>query len=177
MSHLVICPLSALERTIARHRPSHLVTVIGAEMAIARPAAIDEGRHLQLHFNDVATPVPGLVAPGMADMRAILDFARDWDRAAPMLVHCWMGVSRSTAAAYAIACALSPERGEDEIAQTLRWQSPTATPNRRMVALADTLLGRDGRMIDAVLAIGRGRDCHEGAPFILPLAADQFPDA
>jgi hypothetical protein len=48
--------------------------------------------------------------------------------------------------------------------------SPTATPNRRLVALADRRLGREGRMAAAIAAIGRGADCFEGAPFALELA-------
>ena len=42
------------------------------------------------------------------------------------------------------------------IAQALRRASPTATPNIRIVSLADRLLGRDGRMIAAIETIGRG---------------------
>ncbi len=177
MSHIIVCPLSALERMIAQHRPSHLVTVISADMAITRPETIAEGRHLQLHFNDISMRVSGLVAPGEEDMRAILTFAADWDRAAPLLVHCWMGVSRSTAAAYAMACALAPEQDESEIARALRLMSPTATPNRRMVWLADKVLGRNGRMLDAIHDIGRGADCHEGVPFTLALEQVQVPEA
>jgi predicted protein tyrosine phosphatase len=57
-----------------------------------------------------------------------------------------------------------------ELAQALRRASPTATPNRRLVALADDRLGRQGRMIAAITAIGRGADCYEGAPFALEIA-------
>ena len=41
--------------------------------------------------------------------------------------------------------------------------------NRLLVAVADALLGRDGRMIAAIEAIGRGEDCFEGVPFALEL--------
>ncbi|MFC6049213.1 protein tyrosine phosphatase, partial [Methylobacterium hispanicum] len=30
---------------------------------------------------------------------------------------------------------------------------------------ADRILGRDGRMVAAIAAIGRGADAYEGAPF------------
>ena len=55
-------------------------------------------------------------------------------------------------------CALAPRADETELAWELRGHSAVASPNRRMVAIADTLLGRDGRMVDAVTAIGRGAD-------------------
>ena len=86
----------------------------------------------------------------------LLDFVRGWDRKAPLVVHCYMGISRSTASAFASVCALNPHRDETSIAQALRRASPTATPNIRIVSLADKLLGRKGRMIAAIENIGRG---------------------
>jgi predicted protein tyrosine phosphatase len=64
---------------------------------------------------------------------------------------------------------LKPEREEDDIARALRQASPIATPNRRLVAVADDILGRRGRMVDAIERIGRGRDAFEGEPFRLAL--------
>ena len=98
-------------------------------------------------------------------VHALLDFVRMWDRAQPLLIHCYAGVSRSTAAAYAAACALTATRDEPKLAGQLRQLSPTATPNARIVALADDLLGRGGRMIAAIERIGRGAECFEGVPF------------
>jgi predicted protein tyrosine phosphatase len=85
-------------------------------------------------------------------------------------VHCYAGISRSTAAAFVTACALSPARTELQIAQELRQRSHTASPNRRIVSIADTLLGRSGRMVDAIDAIGPGAAAVEGIPFRLELA-------
>ena len=66
-----------------------------------------------------------------------------------LLIHCWAGISRSSAAAYAIACDRNPGF-ERDIAIELRRRSPSATPNRLMVRLADDLLQRDGRMVEAI---------------------------
>jgi predicted protein tyrosine phosphatase len=85
------------------------------------------------------------------------------------VLHCYMGISRSTASAYAAVCALNPLRDEDGIAKALRRASPTATPNIRIVSLADKLLGRDGRMVAAIETIGRGIVAEEAAPFRLDL--------
>ncbi len=68
------------------------------------------------------------------------------------------------------AAAAAPQRAEAELARELRRASPTATPNRRLVALADRILSREGRMTAAIAEIGRGVDCYEGAPFALELA-------
>jgi hypothetical protein len=71
--------------------------------------------------------------------------------------------------AVASVCALNPHRDEASIAQELRRASPTATPNIRIVSLADRLLGRDGRMVAAIETIGRGTMALEGNPFRLEL--------
>jgi predicted protein tyrosine phosphatase len=62
--------------------------------------------------------------------------------------------------------AIVPEH-RDEKSIALRSASPTATPNARIVSLADRLLGRDGRMVAAIETIGRGVLATEGTPFRL----------
>jgi predicted protein tyrosine phosphatase len=94
-----------------------------------------------------------------------------WRQNAPLVVHCYAGVSRSTAAAFASVCALNPRSKETAIAAALRRASPTATPNSRIVALADELLGRQGRMIRAAEAIGPGIVTAEAEPFRLDVSA------
>jgi predicted protein tyrosine phosphatase len=98
----------------------------------------------------------------------LIRFALDWDRRAPLLIHCWAGISRSTAAAFISLCALNPGADEYALAQKLRHASPTAYPNRRLVALADRALARSGRMSHAVEQIGRGRLADEADVFALP---------
>jgi predicted protein tyrosine phosphatase len=66
-------------------------------------------------------------------------------------------------------CALNPHRDEASIARALRQASPTATPNIRIVTLADKLLGRQGRMVAAIETIGRGNLTTEAVPFGLDL--------
>jgi predicted protein tyrosine phosphatase len=90
-------------------------------------------------------------------------------RARPLVIHCHAGISRPTASAYIIAAALAPKRDEIELAKTLRALSPSATPNPRLIAVADTLLDRNGRMIEAIQTIGRGADAFEGVPFALSI--------
>jgi predicted protein tyrosine phosphatase len=94
-----------------------------------------------------------------------LDFAKRWDRRAPMVIHCFAGISRSTAAAFSVFCAARPDLDEGEVALRLRQRSPEATPNIRIVTIADRILGRAGRMIRAVERIGRGADAMEGSVF------------
>ena len=119
-------------------------------------------------MNDICEPRDGLVVPCEDHVADLIQFALDWDQKAPLLIHCWAGISRSTAAAFISLCALNPETDECSLAQTLRSASPTATPNRRLVALADKVLARQGRMTTAVEKIGRGAFAEEGQVFSLP---------
>ena len=67
------------------------------------------------------------------------------------------------------ACALNPQRDEQQIAWDIRRASRTAQPNARIVSIADRLLGRDGRMVRAIETIGPGDAATEGEPFRLDL--------
>lgn len=169
MSSFHVCSLSRLEATVARVGASHVATLINAGTPVARPIGIPPENHLFLGFNDIVEPAEGLTPASTDDITRLLAFVRGWDRARPMVIHCWAGISRSTAGAYVASCALMPDRDEDELAQDLRARSPSATPNARIVRLADAVLGRHGRMVAAITAIGRGADAFEGAPFEIPL--------
>ena len=86
-----------------------------------------------------------------------------------MVVHCYAGISRSTASAFAVACALNPARSEAAIARQIRQVSPFAWPNRLIVTIADKLLDRQGRMIRALDEMGPGDMSIEGRPFRVDL--------
>jgi predicted protein tyrosine phosphatase len=169
MPRLHVCPLSRLDEIVTASGARSMVTLINVGTPVTRPSAIAQERHLFIGMSDISAPMQGHVTPDVAHVDALLGFVRAWDRIHPLVIHCWAGVSRSTAAAFVAACALRPERAEAEIAGAIRAASPTATPNARFVAVADDLLGRNGRMVDAVSAIGRGVDCFEGVPFALPV--------
>jgi len=111
----------------------------------------------------------GYTAPAHEHVQRLVDFVTAWDRQAPMVVHCFAGISRSTAGAYVAACALNPKRDEMQIAWDIRRASRTAQPNVRIVSIADRLLKRDGRMIRAIDAIGVGDPATEGHPFRLDI--------
>jgi predicted protein tyrosine phosphatase len=167
VSRIHVCGLAQLESVAQAAGAGAMITLISGRAVVTRPATIAQENHLTIGVADIVAEMEGRIAPGVEHIETLVDFARRWDRRAPLLVHCYAGVSRSTAAAYVALCALAPHRAEDEIAQALRRASPTATPNARIVALGDAFLARDGRMSAAIAAIGRGEDCFEGAPFCL----------
>ena len=146
MSRLHVCSLARVEETVLRTRANMLVTLLSPGTAHVRPRSIAPWNHLVLGVSDIVEPLPGYVAPGREHIEQLIEFVSAWDRERPMLIHCFAGVSRSTAAAFIAACALAPNRSETAIALAIRDASPTATPNARLVALADDHLARSGRM-------------------------------
>jgi predicted protein tyrosine phosphatase len=169
MPRLYVCSLALIAETVAKTGARSLVTLLSPGTGVERPMAIRPERHLYLAVSDIVEPMQGHVLPDAAHLDELLGFVHAWDRAAPMLLHCFAGVSRSTAAAYIAVCALAPKRDEFAIARALRAASPTASPNTHLVALADDALGRRGRMRDGIAEIGRGQECMEGQPFALEL--------
>jgi predicted protein tyrosine phosphatase len=164
-----VCSLARLHETVEGTGARHVVSLIGDEMTVLRPDSVAPEHHLRLRLHDISAPLDGYVMPGEDHVAELIRFVRDWDRRSPLVVHCFAGISRSTAGAYASVCALNPQRDEACIARALRSASPTATPNIRIVSLADTLLGRGGRMVAAIETIGRGVMAEEATPFRLDL--------
>jgi predicted protein tyrosine phosphatase len=164
-----VCSLARLHETVEDTGARHIVTLLGDEDRIVRPSRVLAENHLWLRLHDITLPMDGYIPPQSEHVERLVTFVRSWDQSAPMVVHCYAGISRSTAAAFVSVCALNPKRDERAIAQALRRASPTAIPNIRIVRLADGLLGRNGRMVTAIEAIGRGTPAGEGQPFRLDL--------
>jgi predicted protein tyrosine phosphatase len=169
MPRLHVCSLALIAETVGKTGARSLVTLLSPGTEVQRPMHILPERHLHLAVSDIVEATPGQVLPEATHLDELLKFVYAWDRAEPMLIHCFAGVSRSTAAVYIAACALAPKRDEFNVARSLRAASPTASPNTLLVALADDALGRGGRMREAIAEIGRGRECFEGEPFALEL--------
>ena len=164
-----VCSLARLHQTVEDTGARHVVSLIGDEASLVRPTQVAPQDHLWLRLHDISAPLDGYIMPGEDQIADLLRFVKRWDRRTPLVVHCYMGISRSTASAYASVCALNPDRSETDIAQALRQASPPATPNIRIVSLADKLLSRNGRMIAAIETIGRGIMADEAMPFRLEL--------
>jgi predicted protein tyrosine phosphatase len=164
-----VCSLARLYDTIDETGARHIVTLLRLTDRVERPAHIDAENHLVLSVDDICLPVDGYTCPADEHVARLIEFVGTWDRTAPMVVHCFAGISRSTAGAFVAACALNPRRDERDIAQAIRRASRTAQPNARIVSIADRILRRDGRMVRAIDELGPGDIAMEGHPFRLEI--------
>lgn len=163
ISSLAVAPSLA-----GKIQPSRVVSLLSPYDTFPTFPGLGAGHHLQVGIHDIAEDIGEWRAPGAQDAEKVIRFVEDWDRTAPLLVHCWAGISRSTASAFIAACLHNPSADEGAIANALRAASVTAYPNRRLVAHADDILGRSGRMSKAINDIGRGQVAEEAQPFSIP---------
>ena len=126
--------------------------------------AFGEHERLDLRFHDIVDELPGLRLPQRDDVAALLTFGRDLMREpnAHLLVHCHMGISRSTASMALILAQARPDRPATEAFAEVRRIRPRIWPNLRVVELGDELLGRGGELVAA--AVGRYRHVIERRP-------------
>jgi predicted protein tyrosine phosphatase len=117
-------------------------------------ATFGSHKRATFYFHDAIEPGPRLVLPQRSDVEAILAFGRDLgDDLRHLLVHCHAGISRSTASMTMIMAQASPSEDEGALIDELVRIRPQAWPNSRMIGFADDLLGRSGRLTDAVEAL------------------------
>lgn len=169
MSMILVTPLAAVAETAETYHPSHLVSILSETYQPDTPPGIAPERHLRIALSDITVASEGRVVPSVDHVQQLIDFGQDWDGTAPMLIHCWAGVSRSMAAAYILLCMKLGTGAEYAIARNLRARAAHANPNRLLIRLADTVLGRDGAMIDAVADMGRPKFVEQGVRVELPL--------
>lgn len=159
-SLLTVCGLDELE-SHADRGVTHVLSILDPDRedhpAFAR---YGEPRRMTLRFHDEIEPRPEVVLPGRADVEAILAWGRDaFARGDPdghMLIHCHMGISRSSAALMMLLAQAHPEIAEADVAARVCAIRPIAWPNLLMTELADAILGRDGRLVAAAATLYAG---------------------
>ncbi len=154
-------------------RPSHLVSLVTSGEQPPTPEGILIERHLRIEIDDITEPAPGAVLPERHHVEDLIEFMRVWKHEDdPLPIHCVAGISRSMASAL-IALVLKAGVREIEAAKSIRAAAPHAHPNRRIVALADEILGLEGRLIAAREAMGPAEPMMHGPLVRLPLLGDR----
>jgi predicted protein tyrosine phosphatase len=154
-SLLTVCGLEELET----HRERRVTDVLSLlDPGTPEPSAFDaynEHHRVTLRFHDILEPQLGMIPPEPTDVEAILKFGKELEAQETysgerhLLIHCHMGISRSTAAMAMLLAQGHPDEDEDAIAVRLTAIRPKAWPNTRMMCFADEMLSRGGRLTQA----------------------------
>jgi predicted protein tyrosine phosphatase len=110
-----------------------------------------EARRDEFRFYDVVVNDATRTMPTEADVAKILEVGENLAKlpVKHLLVHCYAGVSRSTASAVALMAQRNPARAADIFA-ALGDIRPRAWPNTVMIGHADRLLGLGGTLVEAL---------------------------
>lgn len=156
ISTLTICGIEELPAQSTR-RVSHVLSLLDPDLPELQSfVAYEAHERTTLRFHDIITPQDGRVHPTEAHVAEILDFGAKLRESAiqrqegHLLVHCHMGISRSTAAMLSLMAQVEPEEGEDALFARLRTIRPQAWPNSVMIGFADAQLKRGGKLTAAL---------------------------
>ncbi len=167
---IIVCPLSDLPKAIREERPAGVITLLGPEHMIPPIKSLGPERHLRIEMHDIAEPQRGEILPDLRHLEELLSFVDKWDHStAPLIIHCWAGISRSTAGALITQAHLHPQADEFALADALREAAPHAKPNRRLISLADEVLDKRGRLSEAAETVWTDENRYEGVRFKYPL--------
>ena len=158
---IYVCSLFEMQHYVRLLQPGYLVSLIQPEFQPPTPAGMESSRHLRVAVHDVSESSWGSIVPEDKHVRALVAFLEERSRNEGILFHCYAGISRSTAGAL-IALAIDMEGRELEAAHLLRRAAPFAQPNSRIIALADRILRREGRLVAAHRAMGPRQPALEG---------------
>jgi predicted protein tyrosine phosphatase len=147
-SLLTICGLDELDYHSSR-AVTHVLSILDPNLPEPEAFwAYDPHRRTTLHFHDCIEPAPNRVPPQIDHVKSILEFGQYQHSEAEerperhLLVHCHMGISRSTAAMGIILAQAHPTENEDRIFERLARIRPHAWPNSLMIRYADDRRGR-----------------------------------
>ncbi|MDK4705938.1 protein-tyrosine-phosphatase [Rhizobium sp. CNPSo 4062] len=131
----------------------------------------DRHHRTTLRFHDIIATAPGRVMPQAEHVEAILKFGsefqaqQDLEASSHLLVHCHMGVSRSTAAMLSLMAQANPDASGESLFARLVAIRPQAWPNSQMIGFADEQLGRKGDL-NVALARHYGRQIKGRPDFV-----------
>lgn len=142
---IIICGLADIQNAVETYKPDMMLTIINKNFSPDTPQGLDPSRHLKLLIDDISEPREGFRLPEKEDVKQLLDFTSDWDQSKPIIIHCHMGISRSTATSLGVICKYDPENLELHV-EKLKELAPHASPNKLMTKYVDEILGLDNRL-------------------------------
>lgn len=167
---MIVSSLNAANDAYTKFRPSKVISLLADESEVPVFDGLDPSKHLKLYVEQESC---ARAISDAARQRAqqLVEFCGGWDGDGDLLVHCKCGISRSMAAAYIISCAKQPDSDEASLMSEIRHAAPHSDPCPLLVSYADELLGRDGRMLDAVEELGPPRTVIDAPVTTISIAA------
>jgi predicted protein tyrosine phosphatase len=163
---IIICSFYHLSEVI--EQADAVISILGKSDKLLFP---DVGSRmvLRLAFDDTNSS-ENFVAPNREQIVDLIEFARRWNGASTLLVHCRAGSSRSPAAAMIAAAALG---GLDsaELALRIRTGKAYFRPNETMLKLADDLLGPSPALVHLARSVPVPTRTDPWGPVRIPLTA------
>lgn len=172
MNRIIISSFAHATQYVADHNPEFILSICdpGSESLVKRGTACKE--HCILEFHDVVQVFGSgpydYIVPSTTHAATIMEFGRRWDGQGDLLVHCYAGVSRSSAAGLIILATIAPNQIVDA-AKKLRESGPWLWPNDLLIECGDHVLGSNGRLIATAEAMGAARMIGAPRPAILEL--------
>ena len=146
---IIICGLADIQHCVDKYGPDKMLTIINKNFSPDTPKGMNEDRHLKMLIDDISEPREGFVLPQKHHAQALLDFTNDWDTSKPLLVHCHMGISRSTSTSLGVAAKFDPDNIES-IIENLKEIAPHASPNKIMTKYYDEILNLNNRLFGSL---------------------------
>jgi predicted protein tyrosine phosphatase len=151
MFALKITGYPELADEIADFQPTHIVSAINGMKPLE-----GEFKHLYVEVSDVAEAMDDYIVPNETHLNQVLDFTRDLTDADRLLVHCFAGISRSTALAIGILIqhGMTPEAAVAYV-ENIR---PCLYPNTRFIQLIDARFRLHGTLVKIIHDFRTGKD-------------------
>ena len=137
---------------------SHVLSVITLDLlnSIKLPDNFDKNNWIVIDMDDIIH-VDAPNAPTKEQVFTILKWGASLPTDAKVLVHCFAGVSRSTACALALKV---QDHGLDKLDKCIKWlvkHRPNACPNPVITWHADSLLAANGQLFQKAEEIANAR--------------------
>lgn len=153
---LTVCGIDELLEQRTR-KVTHVLSLVDPDLPeLDAFQAFEEHHRLTLRFHDIIDAAHNHTMPTPDHVSAILQFgseflaAQNSETPSHLLVHCHMGVSRSTAAMVSLMAQGNPDESTDNLFARLVAIRPQAWPNSQMIGFADEQLGRKGELMSAL---------------------------
>ena len=153
MPSFSVCAKSEVKRRVRDFDATHVLSLLDVGDRLFRPSSIPGTNHLQLNFGDEES-AKAWDAPTEDHARIIWEWGQRLPSDARVVVHCFAGVSRSTATALALWL---QHNGTDQLEAAKQWISvdrPRACPNLLLAQHFDKLLQLDGQFVTLCDEIG-----------------------